>query len=110
MVYCHLSLLNNLSAGQPDSLWLQYLQVKLPRINPFPIVVNPIIMITANKRVKSKLIIISTIPIMNGTRETNKSGIISFQDISLLQKFAGSPLLKNKALSLPLPNPQVLPQ
>jgi hypothetical protein len=67
-------------------------------------------MIAANKRMKSNLIINKTIQIMNGSREINKSGIISFHDISFLQNFTGSPLLKNKALSLPFPNPQVLPQ
>jgi hypothetical protein len=50
----YLPLLNNLSAGQPSSLCLQYLQVKVPRINPLPAVVNAII---ANKviRIQSRL-------------------------------------------------------
>lgn len=47
---------------------------------------------------------------MSGTSEINKSGITSFQDIFLSQNFEGLPLLKKKELSLPLPNPQVLPQ
>jgi hypothetical protein len=108
--YIYLPLLNNLSAGQPNSLCLQYLQVKVPRINPLPAVANAIIANKVIRRSKSNLIMSNTIPMITGISETNKSGIISFQDILLLQKFKGSPFLKNNELILPLPNPQVLPQ
>jgi len=66
-------LLNNCSAEQPISLCLQYLHVRLARINPFPIVVKPINMIVAKSRIRLNLIIIKTIAIRSGTREINKS-------------------------------------
>jgi hypothetical protein len=102
--------LNNFSAGQPISLCLQNLQVKLPRINWLPAVVNAINKIKANNRNGSNLIISKTIPAINGIRVTNKSGIMSFQVNLLLQKSELSPFLKNNELTLPLANPQVLPQ
>jgi hypothetical protein len=42
--------------------------------------------------------IIKTIAIRRGIRETKASGIISFQVILFLQNFDGSPLLKNREL------------
>jgi hypothetical protein len=104
------SLLNSLSAGQPNSLCLQYLQVNFPRINPLPTVVKIINNIIAISNIISNFVINKNIPIAIGINVTNKSGIMSFQDIFLSQNFEGSPLLKNEELSLPLPNPQVLPQ
>ncbi len=68
-------LLNNSSAGQPISLCLQYLQVRLPRINPFPAVVRTIKVTVANSRIKSNSIIIKTMPIIRGTREIKRSGL-----------------------------------
>lgn len=67
-------------------------------------------MIAANNIMKSNLIINKTVAVMRGIRETSKSGIISFQVKLFSQNRDGSPLRKNKELSLPLPKPQVLPQ
>jgi hypothetical protein len=67
-------------------------------------------MIAANSKIRLNLIIISAIAITSGIRDTNKSGIISFQVMLFSQNFVGSPLLKNNELSLPLPKPQVFPQ
>jgi hypothetical protein len=64
----------------------------------------------ADSNIKSNLIINRIIPITNGINNTNKSGIMSRQDISLIQNFELSPFLNNNELSLPFPNPHVLPQ
>ena len=103
-------LLNNCSAGHPISLCLQYLQVRLPRIKLFPVVDNTTISIAANNKMKLNLMIIITIAVRRGIRETSRSGIISFHVKLFSQNFDGSPFLKNRELSLPLPKPQVLPQ
>ena len=58
----------------------------------------------------SNLNINKNIPVVKGINVTSKSGIISFNEISLIQNFEKSPFLKKNELIRPLPKPQILPQ
>ena len=51
----------------------------------------------------------SSIPARTGMMNSRKSGTISFHVIVIAVNFSGLPFLKNRALSRPLPNAQVLP-
>jgi len=65
---------------------------------------------TADNKKMSNATITSVIPVTTGNKTTNRSGIIAFHDISVMQNLALSPFLKNRELMLPFPKPHVFPQ
>ena len=102
-------LLNNCSAGQPSSFCLQYLQANEPLNKAFPHKESTV-KITINTNISQvKSMIKAMIPPTRGKIRTKKSGIKSFHEISVSVNLSGSPFLKNRGDSLPLPRPQNLP-